>query len=170
MKSLKRIQVGDFKINDAVDLNYNFENNKNNNLNSNSENKENNNLNCISNNLNLENKKSNIKKDEKIKNHIKEKSNIKENEKLRGYIEKHLISIEEFFKNAESIKLNDYKLNLFLNGVQLTVNSNYLVDCKNSNNSKNKLQDKTYKIYNEQNKFIGTGTIKNGLLKREIVL
>ena len=69
-------------------------------------------------------------------------------------LEKNFITIEKFFKNKESLTLNEHEINLFLNGVQLTYN----------------LQDDIYKIYNAQNKFIGIGTIKNSLLKRDIIV
>ena len=32
------------------------------------------------------------------------------------------------------------------------------------------LNEGVYKIYNQKNEFIGTGTIKNKLLKRDIIL
>lgn len=63
------------------------------------------------------------------------------------------ISVEDFFKNSASINLKENKLNLFLNGVQLTY----------------KLDDGFYKIYCD-NKFIGIGIIKNNLLKRDIIM
>lgn len=68
----------------------------------------------------------------------------------------HLITIEEFFKEKPSIILNEKKITLFLNGVQLT--------------RKEKSEDGVYCIYNEAGKFIGTGTIENNLLKRDIIL
>lgn len=95
MKNLKRLQVGEFNIKDAVHID----------------------------DINLEN------------------------------VDEHLITLEELLKRTESISLNEKKLKLFLNGVQLTCNNN----------------DGLYKIY-VANKFIGTGTIKKGLLKRDIIL
>lgn len=68
--------------------------------------------------------------------------------------ERNIISIEEFLKEKPLITLNDKKINLFLNGVKLKV--------------KNKCD--IYRIYNEQNKFIGTGIIENEILKRDIIL
>lgn len=68
-------------------------------------------------------------------------------------VNEHLITLEELLKRTESISLNEKKLKLFLNGVQLTDNN----------------IDGLYKIY-VANKFIGTGTIKKGLLKRDIIL
>lgn len=63
------------------------------------------------------------------------------------------ITIEKYFSNSENIVLNERKLQLFLNGVQLTY----------------ELKDGIYKIYKE-NEFIGIGTVKNKLLKRDIIL
>ena len=64
-----------------------------------------------------------------------------------------IITIEKFFENKGSIYLDNYKLKLFLNGVQLTVN----------------LINEIYKIY-EKDKFIGIGIVKNNLLKRDIII
>lgn len=72
----------------------------------------------------------------------------------KDFIEKHLITIEKFFENNKSIKINNKKIKLFLNGVKI-----------NENN-----KDGVYKIYNDSNIFIGTGTIKNNILKRDIVI
>ena len=63
------------------------------------------------------------------------------------------LTVEDYFKNYENINLNEKKLQLFLNGVQLTWN----------------LEDGIYRIYSD-NEFIGIGTIKNNLLKRDIIL
>lgn len=65
----------------------------------------------------------------------------------------YLITLEEILRGIPCINLDEKKLKLFLNGVQLTCNNN----------------DGLYKIY-VANKFIGTGTIKKGLLKRDIIL
>ena len=70
-------------------------------------------------------------------------------------ISKTIISIEKLFEDRQSIILNDKKMKLFLNGVQLT--------------QEEKKED-VYKIYNEQNEFVGIGTIKNSLLKRDIII
>lgn len=63
------------------------------------------------------------------------------------------ITVEEYFGNYKNINLNEKKFQLFLNGVQLTWD----------------LEDGIYRIYCD-NKFIGIGTIKNNLLKRDIIL
>ncbi len=66
---------------------------------------------------------------------------------------KYIIPLEEILKENESIILTNKKLELFLNGVKLKENK----------------KDGVYKIYNG-NIFIGTGTVKENLLKRDIIL
>ena len=78
---------------------------------------------------------------------------LQENKENTNFVDEKIITIEEFFKDNKKIELNDRKLDLFINGVQLTVDK----------------KDGIYKIYNN-NEFIGTGIIKNKLLKRDIVL
>ena len=68
-------------------------------------------------------------------------------------LEKYLITIEDIFKDKVNINLDNKKLQLFLNGVQLNFNK----------------EEGVYKIYNA-NKFIGIGCIKKNKLKRDIVL
>lgn len=68
-------------------------------------------------------------------------------------VQEKIISIEEIFKNKPKIDLNDRKLELFLNGVQLT----------------HDLNNELYRVYNNNN-FIGLGIVKNKLLKRDIVI
>lgn len=68
-------------------------------------------------------------------------------------IQEHLITLEELLKENDFIYLSNKKLKLFLNGVNLRISNN----------------DGLYKIYDD-NKFIGTGTVKNSLLKRDIIL
>lgn len=65
-----------------------------------------------------------------------------------------IISIEKIFEEKESIVIQSFKLKHLLNGVKLTY----------------KYPNGVYKIYNEENKFIGIGSIENELLKREIIL
>lgn len=74
-------------------------------------------------------------------------------EELEENFEKYFITIEKYFENYNSINLNAKKLQLFLNGVQLT----------------HELEDGIYKIYSD-GKFVGIGTVKNKLLKRDIVI
>ena len=74
-------------------------------------------------------------------------------EELENNVDKYFITIEKYFENCPQIQLNSKKLQLFLNGVQLTHN----------------LKDGIYTIYSE-GKFIGIGTVKNKLLKRDIII
>ena len=108
MKSLKRTQVGDFKIENSITI-------------------------------------------EEL-NKIVEDNKTDSEESIKNLNEK-IISIEKVFENKQSIKLHNKKLELFLNGVMLTQN----------------LDEDVYKIYNQNNEFIGTGIIKNNLLKRDII-
>lgn len=102
MKSLKRIQVGDFKIEDSIT--------------------------------------------------IEELNNIIQKNELDKT--KTIIILEKLFEKIPSIRLDNRKLELFLNGVMLTQKQN----------------EGVYKIYNQKDEFIGTGTIKDNLLKRDIIL
>ena len=72
----------------------------------------------------------------------------------KEFMDKHFITIEKYFSNYPELKLEDKKIDLLLNGVLLTFQK----------------KDGTYKIYNNKNKFIGLGIIKNELLKREIII
>lgn len=74
-------------------------------------------------------------------------------EELENDVDKYFITIEKYFENYPQIYLNAKKLQLFLNGVQLT----------------HELEDGIYTIYSDE-KFIGIGTVKNKLLKRDIVI
>lgn len=74
-------------------------------------------------------------------------------EELENNADKYFITIEKYFENCKKINLNEKKLQLFLNGVQLT----------------HDLEDGMYTIYSDE-KFIGIGTIKNKLLKRDIII
>jgi len=74
-------------------------------------------------------------------------------EQLENNVDKYFITIENYFENCPQIKLNEKKLQLFLNGVQLTY----------------ELEDGIYRIYGDE-KFIGIGTIKDKLLKRDIIM
>ena len=72
----------------------------------------------------------------------------------KEYINNKIISIENLFKDNEKIVLEQRKLTLFLNGVKLTQN----------------YKDGIYKIYDTDKNFIGIGTIKERLLKRDIII
>ena len=101
MESLKRIQVGDFKIEESSKI-----------------------------------------------------QELEENKEDTKYLESKIISVEEIFKNKEKIKLDDKKMQLFLNGVKITQNQ----------------ENDIYRIYNKNEKFIGIGIIQDKLLKRDIIL
>jgi len=70
------------------------------------------------------------------------------------FIKEHLITIENLFNENETIIITEVRMKHFINGVKLTF----------------KLKDGLYKIYDENNVFIGVGSIRNNLLKREIIL
>ena len=70
------------------------------------------------------------------------------------FIENNFITIENYFQDKQLIELNEKKLSLFLNGVKLSY----------------KLPDDVYRIYTNENNFIGVGKITNNLLKREIIV
>lgn len=101
MESLKRIQVGDFKIEESLKI-----------------------------------------------------QELEENKEDTKYLESKIISVEEIFKNKEEIKLDDKKMQLFLNGVKITQNQ----------------ENDIYRIYDKNEKFIGIGIIQDKLLKRDIIL
>ena len=100
MESLKRIQVGDFKIEESSKI-----------------------------------------------------QELEENKEDTKYLESKIISVEEIFKNKEKIKLDDKKMQLFLNGVKITQNQ----------------ENDIYRIYDKNEKFIGIGIVQDKLLKRDII-
>ncbi len=71
----------------------------------------------------------------------------------KNFVMQHFLSVENIFKDEQKIELNNRKLQLFLNGVKLTLEK----------------LDGVYKIYNND-KFIGTGIVNNKMLKRDIIL
>ena len=80
---------------------------------------------------------------------VEELEKNKENEK---FLNQHLITVQNFFEKYSIVELKEEKLKLFLNGVQLT-----------NNNDDGLYQIKVYNVV------VGIGTIKNKLLKREII-
>lgn len=82
---------------------------------------------------------------------------LEQNKNNVEFLKKYLVSIEDLFIRLygenNKIVLNEKKLSLFFNGVRLSYN----------------LQDGQYRIYNKDGEFIGIGSIKDKLLKREIV-
>lgn len=79
---------------------------------------------------------------------------LEKNYNNTDFMNKNFITIEKLFAQNPSIKVNSQRIKHFLNGVKLSF----------------KLEDNLYRIYNEQDKFIGIGSLKNELLKREIIL
>lgn len=82
---------------------------------------------------------------------------LEQNKNNEEFLKRYLISIEDLFIKLygenNKIVLNEKKLSLFFNGVRLSHN----------------LQDGQYRIYNEDGEFVGTGSVRKKLLKREIV-
>lgn len=78
---------------------------------------------------------------------------LEKNKENREFLAKRVITIPKFFENSPTIILNEYKLNLFLNGVQLTRNE----------------LDGIYQIQSENGKWIGIGVVTNSLLKRKLI-
>lgn len=74
---------------------------------------------------------------------------IKENLDLNN-----LISIEKFFQDKNKIRLSPRSYVAFLNGVKLFTDN----------------EDGIFRIYNIEKNFIGIGIVKNGILKRDIVI
>ncbi len=72
----------------------------------------------------------------------------------REIINKHLITMEELLFDNESIILEKYEILKFLNGVKINYD----------------LNDGLYKIYNSDSVFIGTGTVNDKNLKRDIII
>ena len=78
---------------------------------------------------------------------------LEKNKDNKEWLISNSYTMEEIFDYLPKLELNDRKKDLFLNGVQLTF----------------KEKDGLYNIYNNKN-YLGTGTIKNELLKRDIII
>lgn len=78
---------------------------------------------------------------------------LEKNKDNKEWLISNSYTMEEIFDYLPKLELNDRKKELFLNGVQLTF----------------KEKDGLYNIYNNKN-YLGTGTIKNELLKRDIII
>ena len=80
-------------------------------------------------------------------------------EKLKNAIENNdyffIMSVEKVFENVPEIKLQENTVTKYLNGVKVPL--------------ENKQENGVCRVY-AQNKFIGTGIIKDNTLKRDIVL
>lgn len=79
---------------------------------------------------------------------------LEANKDNEEFLKNNIITMEEVFEDFPKLKLNSRKLELFLNGVMLTF----------------KNEDGIYNIYDENHNYIGTGFIKNELLKRDIII
>lgn len=79
---------------------------------------------------------------------------LEKNKDNVSFLNNNLIQMEEIFKDLPKIILNKRKEELFLNGVMLTFENT----------------DGLYNIYNHGNNYLGTGTVKNKLLKRDIIM
>ena len=79
---------------------------------------------------------------------------LEEKKNNKDFLENNIITMEDIFCDFPKLSLNSRKLELFLNGVMLTF----------------KNEDGIYNVYDENNNYIGTGTIKNELLKRDIII
>lgn len=87
---------------------------------------------------------------------------LKEIEENRGnadFWNKKIIKIEDLFKEKKTIILTDRELELFLNGVKISIFCN-----------KADLKDDSYRIYNKKNEFIGLGEVKYSKLKRDVII
>lgn len=79
---------------------------------------------------------------------------LKENRDNPEFIKEHFIEFEEVLKDKPSCILTDKETTQFLNGIKLKKN----------------LQDGICRIYSVDNEFIGTAEVKNGFIKRDIVI
>jgi len=70
-------------------------------------------------------------------------------------VKEKIITIQQFFKDKENIKLSQKKLEKLLNGINLDF-PNYI--------------NGIYNIYDESGKYVGIGTINDNKLKRDIIL
>lgn len=84
---------------------------------------------------------------------LKDSVTLEELEKDLDTLQEHLISLKEVFEDYPKIELEEKQISFFLNGVKLT----------------KQLENGIYQIYGNQ-ELIGTGTVENYLLKRDIIL
>lgn len=79
---------------------------------------------------------------------------LEDNISNKKFFDEHFISIEQFFINNAKLNLDKTSLNLFLNGVKL--------DCD--------IIDTLVRIYDENDEFIGIGSVNSRKLKRNIII
>lgn len=72
---------------------------------------------------------------------------------LENLTEENIVGVEKICENYDKIELNERKLELFLNGVRLTVSA----------------KDGIYGVYHEK-KFVGLGVVEKELLKRDVII
>lgn len=101
----------------------------------------------IKNSITIEELEKNCENDKKQKN-IENQEVLNQNQELP-----YIIPIEKIFEKNEKVELSEYKLKLFLNGVKISSNN----------------LDGVYRVYCDK-KFIGTGIIKENLLKRDVII
>lgn len=105
----------------------------------------------IKNSITIEELEKDYKNNSKQEN-IKRIDNIDNQESLKLELP-YIIPVEKIFEKNEKVELSKYKLKLFLNGVKITSNN----------------LDGVYRVYCDK-KFIGTGIIKEKLLKRDVII
>lgn len=79
---------------------------------------------------------------------------LEENIEDIEFLKENFISIERLFENKGKLIVPNIKKKHLLNGVKIT----------------QKNEDGIYRIYTENNEFLGIGVVKNNLLKRDIIL
>lgn len=85
---------------------------------------------------------------------------MEENIEDDTFIQKHLVSIEQFFKDCKKITLSNNELKQFLNGVKIPCN----------------IEDGLCAVYSSdgiqtmQKKFIGIAEVKDNKLKRDVII
>ena len=85
---------------------------------------------------------------------INDSITIEELESNTEIAKKYVITMEELLEATPEIILEDRKIELLLNGVLISIDK----------------PDGIYKIYDKNNKFIGTGTINNKKIKRDVIV
>lgn len=85
---------------------------------------------------------------------IQDAITFEELEKIKDSIDSKLIKMEDVFNEFPKLNLNKRKTELFLNGVMLTF----------------EYDDGIYNVYDYESQYLGTGIVKDKLLKRDIVI
>ena len=85
---------------------------------------------------------------------IQDAITFEELEEIKDSIDSKLIKMEDVFNEFPKLNLNKRKTELFLNGVMLTF----------------EYDDGIYNVYDYESQYLGTGIVKDKLLKRDIVI